>query len=102
MNKSKAIKIAIAFKRGAAFIRGMRQLAQDADVPEGTRWITIGAAEGDDGKKHGGRDFSQDYETQKKIMDMLSKELKDYTDGRIKFAKDVVDWVKSKGKTKRG
>ena len=242
MNKSKAIKIAIAFKRGAAFIRGMRQLAQDADVPEGARWITIGAAEGDDGKKHGGRnvlidkesgtilkglskdvqgktlkdafrelksdtyevtpgsgvmwkkpkganktqtaeikkakdayislskgtaadlepyvaelkklrkvvkgtpdaailenrikeltrnvqdlslkanedltkkynelidiksrgggrDFSQDYETQKKIMDMLSKELKDYTDGRIKFAKDVVDWVKSKGKTKRG
>ena len=50
----------------------------------------------------GGRDFSQDYETQKKVMDMLSKELKDYTDGRIKFAKDVVDWVKSKGKTKRG
>ena len=70
MNKSKAIKIAIAFKRGAAFIRGMRQLAQDADVPEGARWITIGAAEGDD--------------------------------SRIKFAKDVVDWVKSKGKTKRG
>ena len=59
MNKSKAIKIAIAFKRGAAFIRGMRQLAQDADIPEGARWITIGAAEGDD--------------------------------GRIKFAKDVVD-----------
>ena len=70
MNKSKAIKIAIAFKRGAAFIRGMRQLAQDADVPEGARWITIGAAEGDD--------------------------------DRVKFAKDVVDWVKSKGKTKRG
>ena len=73
MNKSKAIKIAIAFKRGAAFIRGMRQLAQDADVPEGARWITIGATEGDD--------------------------------GRIKFAKDVVDWVKSKGKNhkiKRG
>ena len=44
----------------------------------------------------GGRDFSQDYETQKKVMDMISKELKDYTDGRIKFAKDVVDWVKSK------
>ena len=43
MNKSKAIKIAIAFKRGAAFIRGMRQLAQDADIPEGARWITIGA-----------------------------------------------------------
>ncbi len=240
MNKSKAIKIAIAFKRGAAFIRGMRQLAQD--VPEGARWITIGAAEGDDGKRHGGRsvlidkesgtilkglskdvqgktlkdafkelksdtyevtpgsgvmwkkpkgankaqtaeikkakdayislsegtaadlepyvaelkklrkvvrgtpdaailenrikeltrnvqdlslnagedlakkynelidiksrgggrDFSQDYETQKKVMDMISKELKDYTDGRIKFAKDVVDWVKSKGKAKRG
>ena len=70
MNKSKAIKIAIAFKRGAAFVRGMRQLAQDADVPEGARWITIGAAEGDG--------------------------------DRIKFAKDVVDWVKSKGKTKRG
>ena len=73
MNKSKAIKIAIAFKRGAAFIRGMRQLAQDADIPEGARWTTIGAAEGDD--------------------------------GRIKFAKDVVDWVKSKGKNhkiKRG
>ncbi len=70
MNKSKAIKIAIAFKRGVAFVRGMRQLAQDADAPEGARWITIGAAEGDD--------------------------------GRIKFAKDVVDWVKSKGKTKRG
>ena len=242
MNKSKAIKIAIAFKRGAAFIRGMRQLAQDADVPEGARWITIGAAKDEDGessggrrvlidkesgtileglskdvqgktlkeafkelksdayevtpgsgvmwkkpkganktqaaeikkakdayislsegtaanlkpyvaelkklrkvvkgtpdaailenrikeltrnvqdlslkanedltKKYnelidiksrgGGRDFSQDYETQKKVMGMLSKELKDYTDGRIKFAKDVVDWVKSKGKTKRG
>ena len=242
MNKSKAVKAAIAFKRGMAFVRGMQQLAQDADIPEGARWITIGAAEGDDGKKHGGRnvlidkesgtilkglsreaqgktlseafkelksntyevtpgsgvmwkkpkgankaqtaeikkakdayislsegtaadlepyvaelkklrkvvkgtpdaailenrikeltrnvqdlslkasedltkkynelidiksrgggrDFSQDYETQKKIMDMLSKELKDYTDGRIKFAKDVVDWVKSKGKAKRG
>ena len=70
MNKSKAVKAAIAFKRGMAFVRGMRQLAQDADVPEGARWITIGATEGDD--------------------------------GRIKFAKDVVDWVKSKGKTKRG
>ena len=31
MNKSKAIKIAIAFKRGVAFIRGMRQLAKDLD-----------------------------------------------------------------------
>ena len=73
MNKSKAVKAAIAFKRGAAFVRGMQQLAQDADIPEGARWITIGAAEGDD--------------------------------GRIKFAKDVVDWVKSKGKNhkiKRG
>ena len=73
MNKSKAIKIAIAFKRGVAFVRGMQQLAQDADIPEGARWITIGATEGDD--------------------------------GRIKFAKDVVDWVKSKGKNhkiKRG
>lgn len=242
MNKSKAIKIAIAFKRGLAFVRGMRQLAQDADVPEGARRITIGAHENEDGessggrhvlidkesgtilkglsreaqgktlkeafkelksdtyevapgsgvmwkkpkgankaqiaeikkakdayislsegtaanlepyvaelkklrkvvkgtpdaailenrikeltrnasdlrlnasedlnKKYnelidiksrgGGRDFSQDYETQKKVMDMISKELKDYTDGRIKFAKDVVDWVKNKGKTKRG
>ncbi len=242
MNKSKAIKIAIAFKRGAAFIRGMRQLAQDADEPEGTRWITIGATKDETGERHGGRpvlidkesgtilkglskdvqgktlneafkelksdtyevtpgsgvmwkkpksankaqtveikkakdayislsestaanlepyvaelkklrkvvkgtpdaailenrikeltrnasdlrlnasedltkkynelidiksrgggrDFSQDYETQKKVMGMISKELKDYIDGRIKFAKDVVDWVKSKGKTKRG
>jgi hypothetical protein len=76
MNKSKAIKIAIAFKRGAAFIRGMRQLAQDADVPEGARWITIGAAEGDDGKKHGGRDFSQDYETQKRSWICYPKNLR--------------------------
>ena len=33
---------------------------------------------------------------------MLSKELKDYTDGRIYFAKVVVDCVNDKGKTKRG
>ena len=31
MNKSKAIKIAIAFKRGMAFVRGMQQLAKDLD-----------------------------------------------------------------------
>lgn len=102
MNKSKAIKIAIAFKRGLAFVRGMRQLAQDADVPEGARWITIGAHKNDDGESSGGRDFSQDYEAQKKVMGMISKELKDYTDGRIKFARDVVDWINSKGKAKRG
>ena len=53
MNTKTAQQIAIAFKRGLAFIRGMRQLAQDADAPEGARWITIGAAEGDDRKRHG-------------------------------------------------
>ena len=74
MNKSKAIKIAIAFKRGAAFIRGMRQLAQDADVPEGARWITIGAAEGDDGKKHGGRNVLIDKESGT-ILKGLSKDV---------------------------
>ena len=234
MNTKTAQQIAIAFKRGLAFIRGIKNMAQDADPDE--KWITIGAAKDEDGERHGGRpvciskstgkilkglskdvqgktlkdafkelksdtyevtpgsgvmwkkpkgankaqtaeikkakdayislsegtaadlepyvaelkklrkvvkgtpdaailenrikeltrnvldlslnagedlakkynelvdiksrgggrDFSQDYETQKKVMDMISKELKDYTDGRIKFAKDVVDWVKSK------
>ena len=55
MNKSKAIKVAIAFKRGLAFVRGMRQLAQDADIPEGARWITVGAHENEDGESSGGR-----------------------------------------------
>ena len=53
MNKSKAIKIAIAFKRGAAFIRGMRQLAQDEkykDLGDGV-WRTIDT----DAEGHGGR-----------------------------------------------
>ena len=78
MNKSKAIKIAIAFKRGAAFIRGMRQLAQDADIPEGARWITIGAAEGDDGKKHGGRNVLIDKESGT-ILKGLSKDVQGKT-----------------------
>ena len=62
MNTKTAQQIAIAFKRGLAFIRGIKRMAQDADPDE--KWITIGAAEGDD--------------------------------SRIKFAKDVVDWAKSK------
>ena len=78
MNKSKAIKIAIAFKRGAAFIRGMRQLAQDADIPEGARWITIGAAEGDDGKRHGGRSVLIDKESGT-ILKGLSKDVQGKT-----------------------
>ena len=78
MNKSKAIKIAIAFKRGAAFIRGMRQLAQDADIPEGALWITIGAAEGDDGKKHGGRNVLIDKESGT-ILKGLSKDVQGKT-----------------------
>ena len=78
MNKSKAIKIAIAFKRGMAFIRGMRQLAQDADVPEGARWITIGAAEGDDGKRHGGRPVLIDKESGT-ILKGLSKDVQGKT-----------------------
>ena len=78
MNQSKAIKIAIAFKRGAAFIRGMRQLAQDADEPEGTRWITIGAAEGDDGKRHGGRPVLIDKESGT-ILKGLSKDVQGKT-----------------------
>ena len=78
MNKSKAVKAAIAFKRGAAFIRGMQQLAQDADVPEGARWITIGAAEGDDGKKHGGRNVLIDKESGT-ILKGLSKDVQGKT-----------------------
>ena len=47
MNKSKAVKAAIAFKRGAAFIRGMQQLAQDAKAKKDDEihWRTIGEGE---------------------------------------------------------
>ena len=48
MNTKTAQQIAIAFKRGLAFIRGITRMAQDADPDE--KWITIGAEEGDDGK----------------------------------------------------
>ena len=78
MNKSKAVKAAIAFKRGMAFVRGMQQLAQDADVPEGARWITIGAAEGDDGKRHGGRQVLIDKESGT-ILKGLSKDVQGKT-----------------------
>ena len=78
MNKSKAVKAAIAFKRGMAFVRGMQQLAQDADIPEGARWITIGAAEGDDGKKHGGRNVLIDKESGT-ILKGLSKDVQGKT-----------------------
>ena len=78
MNKSKAVKAAIAFKRGMAFVRGMRQLAQDADIPEGARWITIGATEGDDGKKHGGRHVLIDKESGT-ILKGLSKDVQGKT-----------------------
>ena len=78
MNKSKAVKAAIAFKRGMAFVRGMHQLAQDADVPEGARWITIGAAEGDDGKRHGGRNVLIDKESGT-ILKGLSKDVQGKT-----------------------
>ena len=47
MNKSKAVKAAIAFKRGMAFVRGMQQLAQDAKAKkdEEIHWRTIGEGE---------------------------------------------------------
>ncbi len=47
MNKSKAVKAAIAFKRGTAFVRGMQQLAQDAKAKkdEEIHWRTIGKGE---------------------------------------------------------
>ena len=47
MNKSKAVKVAIAFKRGMAFVRGMQQLAQDAKAKkdEEIHWRTIGEGE---------------------------------------------------------
>ena len=78
MNKSKAIKIAIAFKRGAAFIRGMRQLAQDADVPDGARWITVGAHENEDGESSGGRHVLIDKESGT-ILKGLSKDVQGKT-----------------------
>ena len=78
MNKSKAIKIAIAFNRGAAFIRGMRQLAQEADVPEGARWITIGAHENEDGESSGGRHVLIDKESGT-ILKGLSKDVQGKT-----------------------
>lgn len=47
MNKSKAVKAAIVFKRGMAFVRGMQQLAQDAKAKkdEEIHWRTIGEGE---------------------------------------------------------
>ena len=117
MNKSKAVKAAIAFKRGAAFIRGMRQLAQDADVPEGARWITIGAHENEDGESSGGRHVLIDKESgtilkglskdvQGKTLDEAFKELKK-ADGkkgekndqtfRSMPRKEFVDMFKSTG-----
>ena len=74
MNKSKAVKTAIAFKRGMAFVRGMQQLAQDADVPEGARWITIGAHENEDGESSGGRHVLIDKESGT-ILKGLSKDV---------------------------
>ena len=71
MNTKTAQQIAIAFKRGLAFIRGITRMAQDADPDE--KWITIGAAEGDDGKRHGGRHVLIDKESGT-ILKGLSKE----------------------------
>ena len=108
MNKSKAVKAAIAFKRGMAFVRGMQQLAQDADIPEGARWITIGAAEGDDGKKHGGRNVLIDKESgtilkglskvQGKTLSEAFKELKSNT-YEVTPGSGVM-WKKPKGANK--
>jgi len=78
MNKSKAIKVAIAFKRGLAFVRGMRQLAQDADIPEGARWITVGAHENEDGESSGGRHVLIDKESGT-IIKGLSKDVQGKT-----------------------
>ena len=78
MNKSKAVKAAIAFKRGMAFVRGMQQLAQDADVPEGARWITIGAHKNEDGESSGGRHVLIDKESGT-ILKGLSKDVQGKT-----------------------
>lgn len=117
MNKSKAVKAAIAFKRGMAFVRGMQQLAQDADVPEGARWITIGAHENEDGESSGGRHVLIDKESgtilkglskdvQGKTLNEAFKELKK-TDGkkgekndqtfRSMPRKEFIDMFKSTG-----
>ena len=57
MNIKRAIEIAISFKKGLAFVKGLKNLAQDEKLvngPEG-HWITIGAVENSEGKKEGGR-----------------------------------------------
>ncbi len=72
MNTKTAQQIAIAFKRGLAFIRGITRMAQDADPDE--KWITIGAEEGDDGKRHGGRPVCISKSTGK-ILKGLSKDV---------------------------
>ena len=72
MNTKTAQQIAIAFKRGLAFIRGITRMAQDADPDE--KWITIGAEEGDDGKRHGGRPVCISKSTGK-IIKGLSKDV---------------------------
>ena len=72
MNTKTAQQIAIAFKRGLAFICGITRMAQDADPDE--KWITIGAAEGDDGKRHGGRPVCISKSTGK-ILKGLSKDV---------------------------
>ncbi|MBQ1348811.1 MAG: hypothetical protein IIY58_05625, partial [Aeriscardovia sp.] len=71
MNTKTAQQIAIAFKRGLAFIRGIKRMAQDADPDE--KWITIGAEEGDDGKRHGGRPVCISKSTGK-VLKGLSRE----------------------------
>lgn len=72
MNTKTAQQIAIAFKRGLAFIRGITRMAQDADPDE--KWITIGAEEGDDGKRHDGRPVCISKSTGK-IIKGLSKDV---------------------------
>ena len=76
MNTKTAQQIAIAFKRGLAFIRGIKRMAQDADPDE--KWITIGAAEGDDGKRHGGRPVCISKSTGK-VLKGLSKDVQGKT-----------------------
>ena len=76
MNTKTAQQIAVAFKRGLAFIRGITRMAQDADPDE--KWITIGAAEGDDGKRHGGRPVCISKSTGK-IIKGLSKDVQGKT-----------------------
>ena len=72
MNTKTAQQIAIAFKRGLAFIRGIKRMAQDADPDE--KWITIGAEEGSDGKRHGGRPVCISKSTGK-VLKGLSKDV---------------------------